>query len=97
MLQHIKLPVSALRRCLHPLSKETGEGGGGGDAGRQGRGVLGRGPSRGLPPHSWSDHGPRSLGPAWGSQHPVAASSVMGNATTSHPFHPRIHVPVNLW
>lgn len=26
MLQHIKLPVSALRRCLHPLLKETGRG-----------------------------------------------------------------------
>ena len=23
MLQHIKLPVSALRRCLHPLLKES--------------------------------------------------------------------------
>lgn len=38
---------------------------------------------------------------AWGQpgarQHPAAAASVVRNATPSHLFHPRIHVPVNLW
>lgn len=96
MLQHIKLPVSALR-CLHPLSKETGRG--------QVVGTLaGRAEVR------WAGDPPKASLPtpgvtpgrgAWGQpgvgQHPAAASSVMRNATPAISFTPGQHVPVNLW
>lgn len=85
MLQHIKLPVSALRRCLHPLLKETGRGEVVGTlAGRAEVRWAGDPPKASLPtPGVTPGRG------AWGGAAPRGCLLCDEKRKPSHLFHPR--------